>query len=38
MYDEIDENTYSDKVQERLEDDWIVDDGKINFNIDFWKY
>uniref|UniRef100_H2Y7K4 DNA polymerase n=1 Tax=Ciona savignyi TaxID=51511 RepID=H2Y7K4_CIOSA len=27
VYDEINEGDYSEKVQQRLEDDWIVDDG-----------
>ena len=27
VYDEVNEDVYSDKVQQRLDDDWIVDDG-----------
>uniref|UniRef100_UPI00089DB258 DNA polymerase alpha catalytic subunit n=1 Tax=Ciona intestinalis TaxID=7719 RepID=UPI00089DB258 len=27
VYDELNEGDYCDKVQQRLEDDWIVDDG-----------
>ena len=27
VYDELNEDAYSDRVQKRLEDDWIVDDG-----------
>ena len=27
MYDEVNEDDYSDRVQKRLEDDWIIDDG-----------
>lgn len=28
MYEEVDEEQYSKLVQERQEDDWIIDDGK----------
>lgn len=27
VYDVVDEDTYSRKVNDRLKDDWIVDDG-----------
>ena len=30
VYDEVDEQDYSDRVQRRLDDDWIVDDGKYH--------
>lgn len=28
VYEEVDEDTYAEKVLERQDDDWIVDDGK----------
>lgn len=28
MYEEVDEQQYSKMVQDRQEDDWIVDDGE----------
>lgn len=31
VYEEVDEAQYSKMVQDRQEDDWIVDDGKFQF-------
>lgn len=31
MYEEVDEAQYSKMVRERQEDDWIIDDGKLQF-------
>lgn len=28
MYEEVDEQQYSKMVQDRQEDDWIIDDGE----------
>lgn len=29
VYEEVDEDQYSKMVQDRQEDDWIIDDGKF---------
>lgn len=29
VYEEVDEDTYAERVLERQEDDWIVDDGRF---------
>lgn len=36
VYEEVDEDTYAEKVLERQDDDWIVDDGmyyKSSFTV-----
>lgn len=33
VYEEVDEDTYTEKVLERQEDDWIVDDGNNRYFI-----
>jgi hypothetical protein len=33
VYEEVDEREYTKKVLERQEEDWIVDDGNINFIV-----
>lgn len=33
VYDEVDEDEYSDTILKRQRDDWIVDDGKETFHI-----
>lgn len=31
VYEEVDEEQYSKMVRERQDDDWIIDDGQLNF-------
>lgn len=33
MYEEVDEEQYSKMVRERQEDDWIIDDGKLQLPV-----
>lgn len=33
VYEEVDEETYAEKVLERQDDDWIVDDGKYEHQV-----
>lgn len=32
VYEEVDEEQYSKMVRERQDDDWIIDDGQLNFH------
>ena len=33
VYEEVDEKEYTRIVQDRQEDDWIVDDGNLPYDI-----